>query len=76
MKLVNDPRLHGALTIAWCLLLPVAHLTGWVESTTFVSDLSLIALILSSGAWWQAAKVAQGQADDADVQDVLDAIDR
>lgn len=75
VQLANSPRLHASMTCFWILLVPVAHITGWVNSPAFISDLSLIALILSSGAWWAAAKVAKAQADDADVQEVKDEVD-
>ena len=74
-ELVNNPRAHAWLTAFWCALVPVAWITGWLYSVGFVSLLSLVALILSQGAWWAAAQVARAQADDANVQDVLDAID-
>lgn len=49
-------RLHGVLVLFWVALTIVAHITGWVEQTRFVSDLSLVALILASISAWQAAR--------------------
>lgn len=50
-------RVNGWLTIFWILLIPVAFGLGWVKDTTFVSALSLIALVLGSWSAWQAARV-------------------
>lgn len=72
---VNAPALHKWMVIGWVLLLPLAHITGWVHSPVFISDLSLVALILSSGAWWVAARVARIQRDDADVSEVVEILD-
>lgn len=57
----NDPvfmrRINGWLTIAWTIMIPISLVTGWVHSITYVSALSLWALV--SGHWsaWQAARV-------------------
>jgi hypothetical protein len=64
-------RVNGWLTIFWVVMIPVSLATGWVKSVTYVSALSLWALV--SGHWsaWQAARVEVHQDDDADVADVL-----
>lgn len=65
----GDPKfmqkLNGWLTIFWIALIPVAFFFGWLESVTFVSALSLWALV--SGHWsaWQAARVEVKQTADA-----------
>lgn len=48
--------LNGWLVIFWIVMVPVALVAGWLESVTFVSALSLWALV--SGHWsaWQAAR--------------------
>lgn len=48
---------NGWLTILWLVMIPVSLATGWVKSVTYVSALSLWALV--SGHWsaWQAARV-------------------
>lgn len=58
-------RVNGWLTIAWLVMIPVSLETGWVKSVTYVSALSLWALV--SGHWsaWQAARVEVNQADEA-----------
>src|SRR5687768_1531692 len=50
-------RINGWLTILWIAMIPVSVMTGWVTSVTYVSALSLWALV--SGHWsaWQAARV-------------------
>lgn len=50
-------RINGWLTIAWIVMIPISILTHWVNSLTYVSALSLWALV--SGHWsaWQAARV-------------------
>jgi hypothetical protein len=55
-------RVNGWLTIAWLAMIPVSLATGWVKSVTYVSALSLWALV--SGHWsaWQAARVEVNQA--------------
>lgn len=50
-------RVNGWLTIFWLALIPVAALTGWVNSPAFISYLSMIALVLGSWSAWQAARV-------------------
>ena len=50
-------RVNGWLTIFWIIMIPISFTLGWLESVTFVSALSLWALV--SGHWsaWQAARV-------------------
>jgi hypothetical protein len=50
-------RVNGWLTIFWIALVPISFFTGWVDSTRYVSALSLVALILGSWSAWQAARV-------------------
>ena len=59
-------RLQGWLTALWVVMIPASLLTGWVKSVTFVSALSLWALVASHGAWWAAASLECRQAE-ADV---------
>lgn len=78
MGRLTDPRfmapLMGALTIAFVVLIPVAHVTGLVHSIVFVNDLSLLALVLSAGAWWAAASVERRQADENVAEDVVERV--
>ena len=54
-------RVNGWLTIFWLAMIPISLSTGWVKSVTYVSALSLWALV--SGHWsaWQAARVEVNQ---------------
>ncbi len=56
-------RVNGWLTVFWLAMIPVSIMTGWVSSVTYVSALSLWALV--SGHWsaWQAARVEVVQAE-------------
>lgn len=60
--------------VAYCLLWVIAEFTGWVNDSAFISRLSILALILSSLSWWQSSRVEVKQQDDADVQEVLEAV--
>ena len=76
----GDPKfmrkVNGWLTIFWIFMIPVSMVTGWISSVTYVAALSLWALV--SGHWsaWQAARVEVHQEEDADVQDVLEAVEK
>ena len=49
-------------TLMWIIMIPVAFLTGWIDSVTFVSLLSLWALV--EAAWsTHRAKMAERKAD-------------
>jgi hypothetical protein len=50
-------RLNGWCTIFFIALVPVSAITGLVNSTAFISYLSLVALILGSLSAWQASRV-------------------
>jgi outer membrane protein TolC len=54
-------RVNGWLTVGWIAMIPLSVATGWVKSVTYVSALSLWALV--SGHWsaWQAARVEVNQ---------------
>jgi hypothetical protein len=77
-KLKEDPvhmrRVQGWLTVLWLVMIPVSLLTGWVKSVTFVSALSLWALVASHGAWWAAASVECRQAEENIAADVVEKI--
>lgn len=47
---------HGWCTIAWVPITILAFLLGWLESVTFVSLVSMLALFLGSFSSWQAAR--------------------
>jgi hypothetical protein len=58
-------RMNGWLTMFWLVMIPLSLATGWVKSVTYVSALSLWALV--SGHWsaWQAARVEVAQEREA-----------
>lgn len=62
-------RINAFFTLFWLVVAPVALLLGWTESVTFVSILSLWALIASHASAWESARVevAQQKADEKDV---------
>jgi hypothetical protein len=76
MKLREDPvlmrQVQGALTLLWVIMIPLSLATGWVKSVTFVSALSLWALVASHGAWWAAASVECRQAEEDVAADVVE----
>jgi len=58
-------RINGWLTVFWVVMIPISIATGWIHSVTYVSVLSLWALV--SGHWsaWQAARVEVKQDEQA-----------
>ena len=50
-------RLNGWLTVFWIVMIPVSLLLGWVHSVTYLSALSLWALVSGHLSAWQAARV-------------------
>ena len=67
-------RVNGWLTIFWVAMLPISYELGWLNSVTFVSALSLWALV--SGHWsaWQAARVEVYQQQEDIAGDVVKAV--
>src|SRR3954447_26747067 len=59
-------RVNGWLTMFWVAMIPVSLATGWVKSVTYVSALSLWALVAGHWSAWQAARVEEYEVD-ADV---------
>jgi hypothetical protein len=57
-------RLHGWLTVLWIVMIPVSIVTHWVNSVTYVSALSLWALVTGHWSTWQAARVEVAQAEE------------
>jgi hypothetical protein len=54
VSICTKRQLLGACLVLSVALIPIAHLLGWVHSVVFVNDLSLLAIVLSLGAWWDA----------------------
>jgi hypothetical protein len=60
------------LTVFWVVMIPVSAVTGLVRSVSYISYLSLIALVLSQGAGWAAASVEARQAAEDTAGDVVE----
>jgi hypothetical protein len=58
-------RVNGWLTIFWIVMIPLSIATGWVHSVTYVSALSLWALVSGHWSTWQAARVEVTQQQEA-----------
>ena len=50
-------KINGWPTLLWIIMIPISFFTGWIESVTYVSVLSLWALVSGHWAAWQAARV-------------------
>jgi hypothetical protein len=59
-------KLNGFLTIFWIVMIPVSFAMGWLKSVTYVSALSLWALVSGHWSTWQAARVEVTQQREAD----------
>jgi hypothetical protein len=59
-------RLNGWLTIFWVVMIPVSLAMGWLKSVTYVSALSLWALVSGHWSTWQAARVEVTQQKEAE----------
>jgi hypothetical protein len=59
-------RLNGWLTIFWIVMIPASIATGWVHSITYVSALSIWALVSGHWSTWQAARVEVTQQEEAE----------
>jgi hypothetical protein len=58
-------RLNGWLTIFWVAMIPVSYELGWLKKVTYVSALSLWALVSAHWSTWQAARVEVTQQEQA-----------
>jgi hypothetical protein len=68
-KFLGDPkflqRANGCFAIFWIIMTPISFFLGWLESVTYVSALSIWALVASHWSGWQAARVEVKQDDQA-----------
>lgn len=72
LKFLGSPAFlkafHGWSTAFWLPFTALAYALGWLESVTFVSLVSMIALFLGSFSSWQATRVeVQLDEDSSDV---------
>ena len=58
-------RLNGWLTVFWIAMIPISFEFGWLNSVTYVSALSLWALVAGHLSTWQAARVEVTQEKEA-----------
>jgi hypothetical protein len=61
-------RLNGWLTMFWVAMIPISFELGWLKSVTYVSALSLWALVAGHWSTWQAARVEVTQETEAQRQ--------
>jgi len=54
-------RVNGWLTMFWIAMIPISYSMGWLSSVTYVSALSLWALVAGHWSTWQAARVEVAQ---------------
>lgn len=54
-------RLNGWATIFWIVMIPISYYAGWLNSVTYVSALSLWALVSGHLSSYQAARVEVAQ---------------
>jgi hypothetical protein len=55
---------HGCAGAAFIALWIAAALTGWVKSPTFISHVSMIALVYAAFTGWQGAQAADEAHDE------------
>ncbi len=54
-------RVNGWMTMFWIAMIPISYSMGWLSSVTYVSALSLWALVTGHWSTWQAARVEVAQ---------------
>lgn len=66
----GDPKfmrkVNGWFTIFWIAMIPISFAFGWLNSVTYVSALSLWALVSGHWSTWQAARVEVAQQAEAE----------
>lgn len=55
-------RVNGFLALFWVAMIPISFFAHWLSSVTYVSALSLWALVSGHWSTWQAARVEVAQA--------------
>ena len=59
-------RVNGFLALFWVAMIPISYEFGWLSSVTYVSALSLWALVSGHWSTWQAARVEVTQQKEAE----------
>jgi hypothetical protein len=57
-------RINGWATVFWIIMIPISFITGWINLVTYVSMLSLWALVSGHLSAWQAARVEVRQEEE------------
>jgi len=60
----------------WVAMIPVSYSRGWLKSVTYVSALSLWALVSGHWSTWQAARVEVAQQAEIEKQEAHPVEDR
>jgi hypothetical protein len=68
-------RVNGWFTIFWAVMIPVSFFTGWINSVTYVSVLSLWALVSGHWAAWQASRVEVKQEEEIQKNQSSESVD-
>jgi hypothetical protein len=61
-------RVNGWFTLVWIAMIPISFAMGWLKSVTYVSALSLWALVSGHWSTWQAARVEVTQQKEAEAR--------
>jgi len=69
------PKIHLVIVAVYIALVPVSYVEGWLSSVTFVSGLSIWALVESRLGTYKAAEAANALAQDANVSEVIEKLD-
>jgi hypothetical protein len=75
MTIFKSPKIHLFILVFYAALVPISYYYGWLSSVTFVSALSIWALVESRLGTYKAAQVGQKQDDDANVSDVIEILE-
>lgn len=67
-------RLNGWLTLFWIAMIPVSYVAGWLHSVTYVSALSLWALVAGHWSTWQSGRVEVAQNEQDVGREVVEAV--
>jgi len=57
--------IHGGFVVAFILIWITAAIVGWLSSVTFVSHMSMVALVYSAASAWQAARAEKATEEES-----------
>lgn len=63
MQSVHLKHFHAVLTLLWLAAIPLALITGWIESLVFISAISIYANVAGHFSSWQAARAEKAVED-------------